>query len=76
MTVEIFTSASCSACKQAKEFLSRKGIPFAERNISDDSSAREELIKLGFNAVPVIRVDGQTMLGFSAPKLSRMLGLV
>ena len=75
MTVEVFTSASCSACRQAKDFLARKGVPFTERNISEDNSARDELIALGFSAVPVIRVDGETMLGFSAPRLSRMLGL-
>jgi hypothetical protein len=30
---------------------------------------------MGFRAVPVIRVGNETMLGFSAVKLRRMLGL-
>jgi hypothetical protein len=30
---------------------------------------------MGFRAVPVIKVGDETMLGFSAVKLRRMLGL-
>ena len=57
------------------DFMSRHGIPFVERNIGDDSAARDELINAGFRAVPVIRVGDETMVGFSAPKLRRLLGI-
>lgn len=73
--VTIFTNHGCSACRDAKSFLSQHGVPFVERNIGDDPAAREELINAGFRAVPVIRVDDESMVGFSAPKLHRMLGL-
>jgi glutaredoxin 3 len=56
-------------------FLSQHGIPFVERNIGDDPAARDELINAGFRAVPVIRVGDETMVGFSAPKLRRLLGI-
>ena len=55
--------------------MSRHGIPFVERNIGDDSAARDELINAGFRAVPVIRVGDETMVGFSAPKLRKLLGI-
>jgi hypothetical protein len=50
-------------------------VSFVERSLADDPSARDELLAMGFRAVPVIRVGSETMLGFSAPKLRRMLGL-
>ena len=75
MDVVIYTNVGCSACKQAKEFFKQHQVSYVEKNIADDPAARDELIGLGFRAVPVIRVGGETMLGFSAPKLRRMLGL-
>jgi len=57
------------------DFMSRHGIPFVERNIGDDPAARDELINAGFRAVPVIRVGDETMVGFSAPKLRKLLGI-
>ena len=56
-------------------FLSQHGIPFVERNIGDDPAARDELIKAGFRAVPVIRVGDETMVGFGAPRLRKLLGI-
>jgi glutaredoxin 3 len=75
MEVTIYTNVGCSACHQAKEFLSQHNVSFVERNLADDPAARDELINLGFRAVPVIRVGNETMLGFSAVKLRKMLGL-
>lgn len=75
MEVVIYTNLGCSACHQAKEFLTSHNVSFVERNLADDPSARDELVAMGFRAVPVIRVGSETMLGFSAPRLRRMLGL-
>jgi glutaredoxin 3 len=75
MEVTIYTNVGCSACHQAKEFLSQHNVSFVERNLADDPAARDELINLGFRAVPVIRAGNETMLGFSAVKLRKMLGL-
>jgi glutaredoxin 3 len=75
MEAVIYTSVGCSACERAKGFLKQHGVGFVEKNIADDPAARDELIGLGFRAVPVIKVGNETMLGFSAPRLRRMLGL-
>lgn len=75
MDVLIYTNTGCSACHQAKDFMTRHGVSFVERSLADDPSARDELIAMGFRAVPVIKVGNETMLGFSAPKLRKMLSL-
>ena len=56
-------------------YMTQHGIPFVERNIGDDSDARDELIRKGFRAVPVIVVGDETMIGFSEPKLRKLLGI-
>lgn len=73
--VTIFTNHGCSACHAAMSFLSQHGIAFVERNIGDDPAARDELISAGFRAVPVIRVGDQSMVGFSAVQLRKLLGI-
>ncbi|HYL58430.1 MAG TPA: glutaredoxin family protein [Candidatus Acidoferrales bacterium] len=75
MEVVIYTNVGCSACHQAKEFLASHKVSFVEKNLAVDQSARDEMAAMGFRAVPVIRVGGETMLGFSAPRLRKMLGL-
>jgi glutaredoxin 3 len=75
MEVVIYTNTGCSACHQAKEFLNSHKVSFVEKSLATDPSARDELVAMGFRAVPVIRVGNETMLGFSAPKLRKMLGL-
>jgi glutaredoxin 3 len=75
MDVVIYTNIGCSACHQVKEFLSQHNVSFVEKNIADDPAARDELVTMGFRAVPVIKVGNETMLGFSAVKMRKMLGL-
>ena len=75
MEVVIYTNLGCSACQQAKEFFRAHQIGFVEKNIGTDPAAREELIDRGYRAVPVIQVGDETMVGFSASKLRKMLGL-
>ncbi len=58
-----------------KEFLTAKGVPFTNRDISTDEKAMEELAQMGAAAVPVIVVDGQPIIGFDRTKLQKELGL-
>ena len=56
-----------------KEFLSRKGIPFIERNVALDDEARKDLLSMGFRATPVTVVEGQTTTGYNPQKLEALL---
>jgi len=57
------------------DFMTRHGVNFVERSLADDPAARDEILAMGFRAVPVIKVGAETMVGFSAPKLRKMLSL-
>ncbi|MGC1678051.1 MAG: glutaredoxin family protein [Candidatus Binataceae bacterium] len=75
MKVVVYTQDQCSACHQAKEYLSRNQVAFTEKNITHDSVARDELIAKGFRATPVTMIDDQPILGFSLPQFRKALGL-
>jgi glutaredoxin len=75
MDVTIYTNHGCSACAMAKEFFKAHNVSFVEKSVANDPALRDELLDLGYRAVPVIKIGDETMVGFSAPKLRKMLGI-
>jgi glutaredoxin-like YruB-family protein len=74
MNVVVYTTPTCGYCYQAKEFLSRQGIPFVEKNVAADRRAATEMVQLsGQQGVPVISVDGEVVVGFNQPRLAQLL---
>ena len=72
--VVIYSTPTCPYCKRAKEYLSRKGIPYIERNVAMDRDAAKEMIKKsGQMGVPVILVNGEVIIGFSQTQLDKLL---
>lgn len=57
-----------------KEFLSQRGVPFQERDVSQDESALQDLEKLGFMTTPVTTVDGEVVVGFDRKRLEALVG--
>jgi glutaredoxin len=57
-----------------KEFLSQKGIPFQELNVSVNAGARQEMVsRTGMMAVPTVVVGNEYVVGFDKEKLERIL---
>lgn len=56
-------------CDRAKEYLSRKGAKFRDRDVAHDSGALAELGELGYMTTPVIVIDGVVIVGFDAAKI-------
>ncbi len=50
-------------------------MPFTVKDIRQDQSALQELIRLGFRATPVTLIDGEPLVGFDRVKLKSLLGL-
>ena len=63
-------------CNRAKEFLSRNGISFEERDVSVDEAAMHELEKRNLMTTPVTLIDDEVVIGFDRPKLVRLLEIV
>ena len=56
-----------------KVYLSRKGLEFTERNVSEDDAARDDLLAMGLRSTPVTVIGGQNVVGYSPPKLEAAL---
>jgi len=58
----------------AKEFLSRRGVPFQEFDVSLDREAAVRMIRLSKQqGVPVITVDENVIVGFDRRRLEQLL---
>ena len=72
--VIIYSTPTWSYCKRAKEYLSRKEIPYIEYNVAGDREKVKEMIdKSGQMGVPVILVDYEIVIGFNQAKLDELL---
>ena len=71
--VEIYTSDTCPQCIMAKEYLKNRNVEYKEYNISKNSEARKELIRMGYMSVPVLMIDGEHVLGFDLKRMEMLL---
>ena len=56
-----------------KVYLSRKGIPFTERNVSLEPDAKETLLGLGYRSTPVTVIGEEKVVGYNPAKLEAAL---
>jgi glutaredoxin 3 len=55
------------------EYLSRKSVPFIEKNIGRDPEARRELLAMGFTSLPVIVIGEEKFSGFDPARIDAAL---
>lgn len=59
-----------------KAFFQENKVAYTEHNVVEDVAARTKMIELtGQTGVPVIEIDGETVIGFDKPRLKELLGL-
>ena len=60
--IVIYSTPTCPYCKRAKEYLSRKDIPYIDINVAQDREKAKEMIdKSGQMGVPVITIDDENV---------------
>jgi glutaredoxin len=78
--VTIYGTSWCGACRAARQYLTERRIPFADKDVENDPAAARELAdkagKLGVptDRVPVIDVRGRLLLGFDRARIEALLG--
>lgn len=71
--VVVYTTSTWPHCVTAKEYLSKKGVDYEEKNVQQDAGARKELMQRGIMAVPVIAIDDEFIVGFDKSRLEEKL---
>jgi glutaredoxin 3 len=74
LEVTVYTTPTCPYCRQVKEYLSRRLVPFREVNVAADRAAAMEMVRVsGQQGVPVTVIDGKAVVGFDRPGLDQLL---
>ncbi len=74
--VTVYTTPTCSWCHAVKDYLRTREIPFQEIDVSADPvRAREMVERTGQYGVPVVDIDGETVVGFDRARIDRLLEL-
>lgn len=70
----VYSTPTCPACQQVKEYLKSNGISYQDYDVASDSEARQEMAeKTGSMSVPTLLIDGQTVIGFNRKQLEELL---
>jgi glutaredoxin len=74
VSVMMYSTSWCPACKMAREYMTSKGIAFVDHDVDESESAHDELVRLNpRGSIPTIDVEGDVMVGFSAEHFEDML---
>jgi glutaredoxin-like YruB-family protein len=74
--VIVFSTPTCTFCRQAKSYLRQQGVRFRDVDVSrDPAAARDMQRRSGQQGVPVIDIGGKIVVGFDRPKVDKLLGI-
>lgn len=74
--VLIYTTPTCAYCKMTKDFFQDNNVNYEEKDVSQDTAAREDMVAKSHQlGVPVIDIDGEMIVGFDRDKLAELLEL-
>jgi thioredoxin reductase (NADPH) len=73
--VTVYTSQGCPYCKKVKEQLTAWGVPFEEKNVSENYEYFEELQQKKIFGTPATYINGKLVLGFQEAKMKKLLNL-
>ena len=71
METFVYTSNGCGPCKMTKSWLTENNVPFIEKNVENEEN-RMELMKMGYQATPVVVSNGTAILGYNLSKMKEL----
>ena len=69
----MFTTQTLPHFKTAKVYLRDQGYAFEEKDVNNDSAARNEMAKRGIRGVPAFLIGDQMVEGLDRAKIERLI---
>jgi glutaredoxin-like YruB-family protein len=74
MAVSIYSTPTCTYCRQLKDYLRERGVRFVDYDVSrDERKAGEMLHKSRQTGVPVLDFNGTVIVGFDKQRIDRLI---
>lgn len=72
--VTVYFTQTCPWCDRVKDYLTRNGVEYEEKDVAADYDAAMEMIKRsGQQGVPVIATDKDVIVGFDQARLAKIV---
>ena len=72
--VTIYSADWCAFCHAAKDYLTKLGVPYEEKDVEHNMQyASEAVQKSGQMGIPVLDIDGKIIIGFDRPRIDAAL---
>ncbi len=74
--VTVYSAVWCPWCNKTKEWLNAHKVKYTVKDVDKDSKIAEELVrKSGQTGIPVTEIDGEIIVGYDVPRLSKALSI-
>lgn len=70
--VTVYTKDNCVQCEATKRHLDKLNVPYETINITNDISALDKLISLGYRSAPVVVTESDSWAGYVPDKLDKL----
>ena len=71
--VTVYSKTACGKCVFTKKWLESKGIPYEEKRTDLDDDARNEVIEMGYQELPVVVAGNEHWSGYQPDKLAELV---
>ena len=72
MAVIVYTKANCVQCEATKRHLDKIDVAYDIVDITNDITALDRLISLGYRSAPVVITDNDSWSGYVPEKLDKL----
>jgi glutaredoxin-like protein NrdH len=72
MAVTVFTKANCVQCEATKRHLDKIDVAYNLVDITNDITALDRLISLGYRSAPVVLTDNDSWSGYVPENLDKL----
>ena len=74
--VLVYSTEWCPWCHRVKEWLTKQGVKYEDRDVEKNEKFAEEMMKkTKQSGIPVVDINGEAIIGYNEPAMRKALGI-
>ncbi len=69
----LYTDTMCPICGLMEQYLAERGVDYTKINVDEDPEGKKAFLKLGYDNLPVLDIEGTTILGYDTEAIDNAL---
>ena len=69
----LYTDTLCPICGLMEQYLAERGVEYTKINVDEDPEGKKAFLKLGYDNLPVLDIEGATILGYDTEAIENAL---